>query len=356
MKSRFAYTSPMSKRKLTRQQAWRIEKIQTDRLDRASRHAETVDQLWADGALGEPLRGRIVARFGKQVEVVPCNLIGQPEGPAVRCHCRANLTGLVTGDQVIYQISGDLGIVTALEPRLNVLARPDNRGQLKAMAANVDQIVIVTALEPAPQPELLDRYLVATEVAGIPPLIVINKVDLLIQRSDGMRAVELLKTRYQSIGYAIVEASAKDAGGLESLAVCLTDKSSVFIGQSGVGKSSLVQALLPDQTIRVGHLHQQTRLGRHTTSTARLYAYEGGGSIIDSPGIRDFGLDQISRQEVERGFVDLARFIGLCRFRDCRHHQEPGCAVQDAVRQGTLSKERLASFHRILSTLSEGNA
>jgi len=159
----------MSKRKLTRQQAWRIEKIQTDRLDRASRHAETVDQLWADGALGEPLRGRIVARFGKQVEVVPCNLIGQPDGPAVRCHCRANLTGLVTGDQVIYQISGDLGIVTALEPRLNVLARPDNRGQLKAMAANVDQIVIVTALEPAPQPELLDRYLVATEVAGIPP-------------------------------------------------------------------------------------------------------------------------------------------------------------------------------------------
>lgn len=356
LKSRFAYTSRMSKRKLTRQQAWRIEKIQKERLDRAARHAETVDQLWAEGALGDPIRGRVVARFGKQVEVVPCDLMGQPQGDAVRCHCRANLSTLVTGDQVVYQLSDALGIVTALEPRLNVLARPDTRGQLKAMAANVDQIVIVTALEPAPQPELLDRYLVATEIAEISPLIVINKVDLLVQRSDGMRAVEGLKARYQAIGYSVVEASAKDPQGLKALAACLVDKSSVFIGQSGVGKSSLVQALLPDEVIRVGHLHQQTRLGRHTTSTARLYAYQGGGSIIDSPGIRDFGLDQVSRQDVERGFIDLARFSGLCRFRDCRHHQEPGCAVQDAVRQGTVSKERLASFHRILSTLSEGNA
>jgi len=346
----------MSKRKLTKQQAWRIEKIQQERLDRATRHAEAVDQLLADGVLGDPLRGRVVARFGKQVEVVPVNVIGQPNGPALRCHCRANLSSLVTGDQVVYQMSGDLGIVTALEPRLNVLARPDNRGQLKAMAANVDQIVIVTALEPAPQPELLDRYLVATEIADIPPLVVINKVDLLVHRSDGMRAIEALKARYERIGYAVVEASAKDPQGLRSLTTHLKDKSSVFIGQSGVGKSSLVQALLPDETIRVGHLHQQTRLGRHTTSTARLYAYSGGGSIIDSPGIRDFGLDQISRQDVERGFIDIARFTGLCRFRDCRHHQEPGCAIQDAVRSGTLSQERLDSFHRILATLTEGNA
>jgi ribosome biogenesis GTPase len=130
----------------------------------------------------------------------------------------------------------------------------------------------------------------------------------------------------------------------------------VFIGQSGVGKSSLVQALLPNEHIRVGHLHQQTRLGRHTTSTARLYPYSDGGSIIDSPGIRDFGLEQISRTDVEQGFVDIREFSAQCRFRDCRHRQEPGCAVIDAMQKGKLSKHRLESFYRILDTLSGGNA
>ncbi len=169
----------MSKRKLTRQQAWRIEKIQKERLDRAARHKETVETLLDAGRLGNEQSGRIVARFGKQVEVVPVDALGQPQGDAVRCHLRANLTNLVTGDHVVFQVADDAGIVTAQETRHNVLERPDSRGVTKAMAANIDQLVIVTALEPAPQPELLDRYLVATEVAGIPPLIVINKVDLM---------------------------------------------------------------------------------------------------------------------------------------------------------------------------------
>ena len=167
------------------------------------------------------------------------------------------------------------------------------------MAANIDQMVIVTALEPAPQPELLDRYLVATEVAGIPPLIVINKVDLLQDSEVNRNFLAAIKNLYEVIGYTVVEATTAEAGGLDALSEHLTDKSSVFIGQSGVGKSSL-QHCFPTSKFRVGHLHQQTRLGRHTTSTARFYAYAQGGSIIDSPGIRDFGLEQISRTDASR--------------------------------------------------------
>ena len=346
----------MSKRKLTRQQAWRIEKIQKERLDRASRHKVHLEDLLESGGLGQEQVGRIVARFGKQVEVVAVDAVGQPVAESIRCHLRSNLSSLVTGDQVIFQTTDDAGIVTACEPRRNVLERPDSRGVIKAMAANIDQLVIVTALEPAPQPELLDRYLVATEVADIPPLIVINKVDLLKGSEINRNFLAAIKNLYQVIGYTVVEATTKEPGGLDELSKHLIDKSSVFIGQSGVGKSSLVQTLLPDEQIQVGHLHQQTRLGRHTTSTARLYSYSKGGSIIDSPGIRDFGLEQISRTDVEQGFIDIREFSNQCRFRDCRHRQEPGCAVTDAIQKGKLSKRRLESFHRILDTLTGGNA
>ena len=346
----------MSKRKLTRQQAWRIEKIQKERLDRASRHKVHVEDLLESGGLGQEQVGRIVARFGKQVEVVAVDAVGQPVAESIRCHLRSNLTSLVTGDQVIFQTTDDAGIVTACESRRNVLERPDSRGVIKAMAANIDQLVIVTALEPAPQPELLDRYLVATEVAGIPPLIVINKVDLLKGSEINRNFLAAIKNLYQVIGYTIVEATTKEPGGLDELSKHLIGKSSVFIGQSGVGKSSLVQTLLPNEQIQVGHLHQQTPFGRHTTSTARLYSYSKGGSIIDSPGVRDFGLEQISRTDVEQGFIDIREFSNQCRFRDCRHRQEPGCAVTDAIQKGKLSKRRLESFHRILDTLTGGNA
>ncbi|MDC3057923.1 small ribosomal subunit biogenesis GTPase RsgA [Litorivicinus sp.] len=346
----------MSKRKLTRQQAWRIEKTQKERLDRASRHKAQVEKLLEAGVLGQAQAGRIVARFGKQVEVIAVNTQGQPIADPIRCHLRSNLASLVTGDQVVFRTTNDAGIVIACEPRRNVLERPDSRGVKKAMAANIDQLVIVTALEPAPQPELLDRYLVATEVAGIPPLIVINKVDLLQDSEVNRNFLAAIKNLYEVIGYTVVEATTAEAGGLNALSEHLTDKSSVFIGQSGVGKSSLVQALLPNEQIRVGHLHHQTRLGRHTTSTARFYVYAQGGSIIDSPGIRDFGLEQISRTDVEQGFIDIREFSDKCRFRDCRHRHEPGCAVTDAVQKGKLSRRRLESFHRILDTLTGGNA
>ena len=346
----------MSKRKLTRQQSWRIEKVQKERLSRVSRHKVKVEGLLDNGDLGPEQPGRIVARFGKQVEVVPVDDFGQPNGKAIHCHLRANLTNLVTGDSVVFQSSSDAGIVIACEIRRNVLERPDSRGVIKAMAANVDQIVIVSALEPAPQPELLDRYLVATEVAGMKPLIVINKADLMQESTVNQNFLAAIKSWYQVLGYTVVESTTKNVGGLAELSKYLIGKSSVFIGQSGVGKSSLIHALLPNEDIRVGHLHKQTRLGRHTTSTARLYGYKAGGSIIDSPGIRDFGLDQISRKDVERGFVDINEFAEHCRFRDCRHRQEPGCAVLDAVEKGNVSRRRLESFQRILDTLTGGDA
>ena len=346
----------MSKRKLTRQQAWRIEKIQKERLDRATRHKAEVEELIDSGSLGQEQAGRIVARFGKQVEVVAVDRWGQPVNDPILCHLRSNLSSLVAGDQVIFQATDGAGVVTAHNPRRNVLERPDSRGIIKAMAANIDQLVIVTALEPEPQLEMLDRYLVAAEVTKIPPIIVINKVDLLGQSETNRNFLMAIKNLYRVIGYAVLQATTKKTGGLDELSQYLIDKSSVFIGQSGVGKSSLVKMLLPDEKIRVGFLHQQTRLGRHTTSTARLYSYKGGGSIIDSPGIRDFGLEQISRADVEQGFIDIREFANHCRFRNCRHRQEPGCAVTDAIQKGKLTKRRLESFHEILNTIMGGNA
>ncbi len=346
----------MSKRKLTRQQVWRIEKVQTERIERVSRHKKQFEELVGSGEMGKEQSGRVVAHFGKQVEVVAIDRSGQRSLEVIRCHLRANLNSLVTGDEIIFQTSDDAGIVTACETRRNVLERPDARGIIKALAANVDQLIIVTALEPEPQPELLDRYLAASELAGIPPVIVINKMDLFRQSKVNHDFLATLKETYEAVGYSVAETSTKDTNGLSALSEYLINKSSVFIGQSGVGKSSLVQALLPHEKIRVGHLHQQTRLGRHTTSTARLYPFAKGGSIIDSPGIRDFGLDQISRSDLEYGFIDIRQASAKCRFRDCRHHHEPGCAVIDAVQKGKLTKRRLESFHRILDTLSGGNA
>ena len=356
MKSRIVWKRAMSKRKLTRRQAWRIEKVQSEYLDRISRHKVRVESLLEDCRLNPEKNGRVVAQFGKQVEIVPVNSQGQPNGNAILCHVRANITSLVTGDAVIYQTIENTGIVTACHTRKNVLERPDSKGDVKAMAANIDQLVIVTAPEPAFHPELVDRYLVATEVSNIKPLIVINKGDLMNDSDVITKYLLTEKKLYESLGYLVVGTTIKEADGLTELSNHLMNKSSVFIGQSGVGKSSLVQALLPSENIRVGHLHKQTRLGRHITSTARLFPFKGGGSIIDSPGVRNFGLGQISRSDLDFGFIDIRKFAVNCRFRDCRHRYESGCAVLDAAQQGRLSKRRLESFQRILDTLNGGNA
>ncbi|WP_136064570.1 small ribosomal subunit biogenesis GTPase RsgA [Modicisalibacter radicis] len=337
----------MSKRKLSRQQRWRIEKIQAERQARATRHDVHESDALEAGEYGVEKPGRVIAHFGRSLDVG-----GVDDDALHRCHLRANLDSLVTGDRVVWREASDgSGVVVARDARDNVLERPDPRGQLKPVAANIDQILIVFAVEPAPFANLIDRYLVAAEATGIEPVLVLNKTDLL--PADGGEQGRLL-ARYEALGYAVIEASTRRDGGLGALHERLTGRTSVFVGQSGVGKSSLIDELLPDAALRIGALSEDSRKGTHTTTTARLYRLPAGGELIDSPGIREFGLSHLDEQQITDGFIEFRDYLGRCRFRDCRHRQEPGCALRDAVERGAISAERFASYRRILDGLAPG--
>lgn len=337
----------MSKRKLSRQQRWRVEKIQAEREKRSHKQQANEDEKLAAGEYGAEQPGRVMAHFGRTLEVQDADF------KAVRCHLRANLDGLVTGDKVIWRAGQDgSGVVVARGERNSVLKRPDARGQLKPVAANVDQLLIVFAVEPAPHANLIDRYLVAAEATGIKPVLVLNKVDLLPE--DGGE-LGLLLTRYQQLGYPVVKSTTATEAGLTALRQQLAECTSVFVGQSGVGKSSLIDQLLPDETLRIGALSEDSRKGTHTTTTARLYRMQKDGNLqgelIDSPGIREFGLTHLDEQAVTEGFIEFHDFLGHCRFRDCRHINEPGCALLDAVEAGKIHPQRFTSYRRILASL-----
>jgi len=340
----------MSRRKLTRQQRWRVEKIQAERTERASKKDDRDSERLDAGEYGSERPGRVAAHFGRSLEV---ESVIDDQIRLHRCHLRANLEGLVTGDQVIWREASDgSGVVVARGERHSVLERPDTHGQLRPVAANIDQILIVVAVEPEPHPNLIDRYLVAAESTGIPPVLVLNKSDLLPAEGGELRA---MLARYGELGYPLIEASARGEQGLEALWTQLAGRTSVFVGQSGVGKSSLIDKLLPDETLRIGALSTDTRKGKHTTTTARLYPLpletavdtERRGDLIDSPGIREFGLWHLDERELAEGFIEFRPYLGRCRFRDCRHRQEPGCALLDAVERGDIHPQRFASFQRI---------
>ncbi len=334
----------MSKRKLSRRQSWRIEKIQAERIARAQRREEKAEQALTQDGLGPEQQGMVVAHFGVQVEVEA------KSGERVRCHLRANLPALVTGDQIIWRAGQqDNCVVTACLPRTTVLKRPDSRGQLKPVAANIDQVVVVFAPLPEPHANLLDRYLAAAAHAQMQPLLLLNKADLLAGQ-EGDKARQLLNI-YLGLGYQIMAVSAESGEGIDALQQQLYGKTSVFVGQSGVGKSSLVNRLLPDAGAAVGPLSELSGKGTHTTTTARLFHFPGGGMLIDSPGIREFGLGHVQLADIQAGFLELQPYFGLCKFRDCSHEHEPGCALLAAVAENKISQQRLDSFKQLAASL-----
>jgi ribosome biogenesis GTPase len=237
-------------------------------------------------------------------------------------------------------------------PRSSELQRPNNQGELKPVAANIDFIVIVFAVEPRAHANLIDRYLVAAEASGIEPVLLLNKVDLL--DTDAGDYLRPLLEQYEALGYRVLKASTTAAHGLDELKQLLKDRISVFVGQSGVGKSSLINALLPGVDLKVGELSEQTRKGRHTTTTARLFHFPDGGDLIDSPGIREFALWHVDPDQVLDGFAELRELRGHCRFRDCRHESEPGCAFRAALDEGRISASRFNSYRQILQSLQDG--
>jgi len=331
----------MSKRKLNRRQSWRIEKIQQERMARAHKRASRAEDNLQNGELSEELSGVVIAHFGTQIDIEPV----PADGNVYRCHLRANLPTLVTGDKVVWCRGEPTGVVVAVESRNSELCRPDPHGRLQPIAANIDQIVIVIAPAPLPHANLIDRYLIASEHTGIEPIILLNKTDLI--NDDNQQAIEDLLSVYPTLGYRVLRASTLHDQGLQELVDTLQQRVSVFVGQSGVGKSSLISKLLPDIDLKVGALSIKTQKGTHTTTTAQLFHFPSGGDLIDSPGIREFGLEHLDDNTLADCFVEFRPFLGRCKFRDCQHRREPNCALLEAVAEGKISQRRFASFEHI---------
>ncbi len=345
----------MAKRKLNRRQQWRIKKIQDEKAERAKRRESQAEQAMDSGALGSEQTGLIIAHYGQQIDVQACDDQGSAltDSPLHRCHVRANIDALVTGDRVVWRAGDDQsGVIEARLDRSSLLQRPDNFGQLKPVAANIDRIVVVVAVEPEPHANLIDRYLVAAETLDIQPTLLLNKADLI--NDDNRAELETMLDTYRELGYEVLLTTARHTTDDNSpLLEWLSHHTSVFVGQSGVGKSSLIRSILGDDSIRVGELSENTRKGTHTTTTARLFHLPAGGQLVDSPGIREFGLWHISDAELLEGFIEFRPFIGHCRFRDCQHEAEPGCAIREAFESGQVSAQRMHSYERIRSTLDD---
>ena len=329
----------MARRRLTRQQKARIAAIRDRRLRQAQKAAgETAEQL--DEV---PHRGTVVVRHGRSL------VVADEANHLVNCQFRQNLGEIVCGDRVVWHATGEEGgVVTAVEERSTLLSRPDYGGHEKPIAANLTQLVIVAAPNPPPTGYLLDQYLVAAEHFGLEAVFVLNKADLLSDAHE-----ELLEqfATYEEIGYRVLHVSTRQHAGEEELRRLLQGQSSILVGQSGVGKSSLVNMLLPDHDIQTGALSETSGLGRHTTSSATLYFLPRGGTLIDSPGVRSFRLVITGRAQLERGFREFAPLLGHCRFGDCRHETEPGCALTAAVESGRITAWRLNHFRRMAQSL-----
>ncbi len=256
-------------------------------------------------------------------------------------HCRL-LPGLAVGDRVLLSKRG----IEEILPRTTVLSRPDphNPHVERVIAANIDAVVIVaSARAPAFRPGLVDRYLIAIERSGAEPVLCVNKIDLL---EAGEQLSDLAP--YHDLGLAIVRCSANTGHGLDLFLERLAGKLCVLVGHSGVGKSSLLNALHPELALATGAVSEANQKGRHTTSSSRLYEIPNGPSIIDTPGIREFGLWDVSPGELRRHFHEFDAHAGACAFADCTHTHEPDCAVKQAVEAGVIPMARYRAYCRIL--------
>lgn len=331
----------MAGRRLTRSQQARIEQAQARRRQRVEQSTPTRGD---DVGLGPEQTGLVITPYGRAL------IVEDQHGELHRCAVRQNLGRLACGDRVIWQTSsvGD-GVVTAVAERRSLFTRPDYRGQPRPVAANLDAVAVVLAPFPEPSELLIDGYLTAIAALGIQGLLVLNKADLL----DAAQHAALLERLepYRRIGYPLLTASSVTAQGLDELRNGLRGRVSLLAGQSGVGKSSLIKALLPDRDIRIQAVSAATGHGAHTTSASTLYHLPDGGDLIDSPGVRSFELGALRPDDLNRGFPELAPYLGRCRFADCRHALEPECALRAAAERGEIAPRRLDSYRQLRATL-----
>lgn len=335
----------MSDEKLSRQQRLRIDARSEARRERAAEGGEET--------------GIVVRHLRREIEV-----LASTGGDRVRCFLRATVPPVVTGDEVLFERDGGSdedsdeestkrGVIVALLPRRRLLARHTAKG-LRPVCANLDLLLVTLAPAPAPHADLVDRYLLAAALDDLEALLVVNKADTI--DADDRAELDALLTPRRALGISLLEVSARTGAGLDDLRAALRGRSAAFVGQSGVGKSSLINALVPGADAETGTLSARSNRGRgrgrHTTSTTRLYR-SGEGLIVDSPGIREFAPDVPDEATLLRGFPEIAALAERCRFSDCRHEAEPDCAVRAALAAGELDATRLASLRMLRETLLE---
>ncbi|MBD3670884.1 MAG: small ribosomal subunit biogenesis GTPase RsgA [Gammaproteobacteria bacterium] len=335
----------MAKRRLSNQQSRRIQ-------NKRKHIQQSGTDLEADtGSLASEVQsGLVIANHGKHL------IIETEQRTQIRCVARPTLETVVSGDRVLWQaIESDpeSGVVVALQARKSLLQRPGFGGKVKPVAANIDRMFIITASLPELNEGMLDRYLVSAEASDIEAIIVFNKTDLLGEAQ--LESYEQRLTIYRELGYKLIFTSTKRAHGMDELLAQLRDKTSILVGQSGVGKSSLVNLLLPEETIKIGDISEANRKGGHTTTATRLYHLAQGGDLIDSPGVREFGLVQIERVALSDCYREFRQYSANCRFRDCNHRDAKACAVIEAVQAGKITQKRYQSYLRILESLEQGN-
>jgi ribosome biogenesis GTPase len=293
-------------------------------------------------AAGRELSGRIVSAHGRRV------VVEDADGKSHSCRLFGRRLQVVCGDRVTWvkeDAEGATGLVVGVEPRNTELARISSTGAGEVIVANLDQLVAVIAPVPAPDFSICDRYLAAAEWAGLTAAVALNKSDLPDAASPSLEA-EL--DTYRALGYQAVRTSKREAHGIDALERLLRGRVSVLVGQSGVGKSSLINRLVPGVEAAVQEISRASEEGRHTTTASALYHLPGGGELMDSPGVRDYSPPLPAPRDVASGFRELATATLDCRFPDCRHAGEPGCSVEALVESGVVSARRLASYRQLL--------
>ena len=282
------------------------------------------------------MHGRVVAAHGRQY------IVETGDGTRLPCFPRGKKSEVACGDEVEFaRSSADQGVIEKILPRRSLLYR-SNEIRQKLIAANVDQLVVVVASEPAFSDDLVTRALIAAESEDIEVLIALNKCDLTNRLAEARRQTAV----FTALGYRVLELSALHHA--DDLRPHLQGRTSVLVGQSGMGKSTLVNALIPEARAATREISQALDSGKHTTTHATLYHLDADSHLIDSPGLQEFGLGHLGRGEIEYAFREFRPYLGQCRFRDCRHDREPDCALRPAVESGTVDKSRFASYRRLV--------